>query len=148
MSLTDGIVREFRSGIISSFVPPTVARNGNKRSNGVYVRHEDPDADRNPSIAVTCRSYRPDGDMNFYARRKNRFPSVPAIGISISARFSPPKRSRVSECIFMALPNQKISKSDRSVFSVTRIACTRYMKLAIGLIDDFYDGESVKVVAS
>ncbi|KYN06890.1 hypothetical protein ALC62_02125 [Cyphomyrmex costatus] len=44
MSLADGIVREFRSEIISSLVPlsnPPVARNGNKRSNGAYVRHEE-----------------------------------------------------------------------------------------------------------
>ncbi|KYQ52703.1 hypothetical protein ALC60_08118 [Trachymyrmex zeteki] len=44
MGLADGIVREFRSEIISSLVPPSnppVARNGNKRSNGAYVRHEE-----------------------------------------------------------------------------------------------------------
>jgi len=106
MSLADGIVREFRSEIISSLVPPSnppVARNGNKRSNGAYVRHEEYEDStligirRSPLRAARTV---PDDGMNFYARRKNRFPSVPAIGISISTVGEISQNVRASKSVF------------------------------------------------
>jgi len=107
MSLADGIVREFWSGIISNLVSPPnppVARNGNKRSNGAYVRHEDSmliGIRRSPlraarTVPMTTWIFMRAGKIGFrvFLQSEYRFRQ--------SDRFFP-KRSRVGKCIFMAL---------------------------------------------
>lgn len=133
MGLADGIVREFRSEIISSLVPPSnppVARNGNKRSNGAYVRHEEYEDStligirRSPlraarTVPMMARIFMRVGKIVFrvFLQSEYRFRQ--------SERF--PKTFACRKVYFHGTLRPRISKSDCSDSSFMRIAYARYL---------------------
>lgn len=128
MSLADEIVWEFRSGIISSLVPPPnppVARNGNKRSNSAYVRHEDwsESVDRRyvPLVPPRWRhEFLCASEKSFSECSCNR-------NIDFGSQVDFCQTLACRQVHFHSTPDQRISKSDCSVSFFMWIVYMKYL---------------------
>lgn len=147
MSLADGIVREFRSGIISSLVPPpnpprrsreTEINDRTARTCATRTRRWSKSVDRRYVPLVPSRwrhEFLCASEKSFSECSCNR-------NIDFGSRADFPQTLACREVHFHGAPGPRFSKSDCSDSSFMWIAYAKYLKLAIRPIDGFEGGRS------